>query len=174
MNLETVRLFASGPFVVLCLIGCLGCTAIVSGFSGRLPRLTRLIDRASLRLESRRRRGFSILWGVSAMLMLLVVGGALMSVKSIALLGVLVSGTALVLGGIGTAAAALALGRGFGDGLDGDDGVSASPTARLVLGLATLLAAVFVPFAGWLLGSVGVAAGVGAVLDVLFARRHEG
>jgi hypothetical protein len=168
MNKETLSLIGSGPLVVLFLAACLASTVLAAALVGRASGPAGLIERAARRLE-RGRRAAVTLWGVSAVLLTAVLAGGLFSVKALGLVGVGVSLAGLGLLGLGAGAAALALGRELLGALGSEDG---DPAASLRSGLAALIVASVLPFAGWLLAAAALAGGVGAVLETALVRRR--
>ena len=147
---------------VLCALGLLALLL------GRAPALTRLAERAAARLE--RGRLVPTLWGLAAAGLVALLASVLVNVHALALLGVLVLAAGLALAGLGLGAAALWLGGRAGDAL----GALASDTLpSLRLGLWTLLLASAVPFAGWLLVLLALAAGLGATLEALLRGRPQ-
>ena len=116
-------------------------------------------------------RAVPTLWGLAATVFLLALAAVLFSTKVLALLGILVLVAALALAGLGLGVAALGLGQRIQDACGS---LTAEPLDGLKLGLWALLLASVLPFAGWLLVGLALAAGIGAVLELLVTRRPAG
>lgn len=113
-------------------------------------------------------RAIQTLWGVAATVFLIALAGVLFSTKVLALLGALVLAACFALAGLGLGVAALGLGRRLQDAAGS---LAAEPLDGLKLGLWALLLASLLPFVGWLLVVLALASGIGAVLELLVARR---
>jgi len=111
------------------------------------------------------------LWGLAAALLVLILCGVLFNIHALALLGVVVLVSGLVLASLGLGVAALSLGLRLTDALGALD-VETLPALRL--GLWTLLLASCVPFLGWLLVLLTLASGIGATLETLLTRPRSG
>ncbi len=111
------------------------------------------------------------LWGVAASLLVLILCGVLFSRHILAIPGVLVLVSGLVLASLGLGVAALSLGLRLTDALTTSD-LETLPALRL--GLWTLLLASGVPLLGWLLVLLALASGIGATLETLLARTGSG
>lgn len=148
---------------MLFLIACLAALGLLAALLGRVPAGLNGGQRAAARLE---RGGAALpLWGLAAALFGLALAAVLVNIHPIALLGVLVFAAVLCLGALGLGVAAQSL----GGRLDGGPG-EPDTFAALRRGLWVLLLSAAVPFAGWLLVLLALAAGVGAVLDTLVTR----
>lgn len=162
--MKSLSLFLSGPGVVLVFAASLALVSLVAVAAGRMDSLAALGERAGRRLE--RGRLLPTLWGIAGAVLLIAASAVLGHVKLLSALFPLV---ALVLLGMGTGAAALALGRdltrAFGS-LDAD----ALPCLRL--GLTVLFLATIVPFLGWLVVLLFLASGLGAIIECLLVRRE--
>lgn len=148
------------------LLATLAALALLSVGLGRAEALARLGERAAARLEQG--RAVPALWGLAASVFLLALAAVLFSTKVLALLGVLVLAAALALAGLGLGVAALGLGPRIQDACGS---LTAEPLDGLRLGLWALLLASILPFVGWLLVGLALAAGIGAVLEMLVLRR---
>lgn len=111
------------------------------------------------------------LWGLAAALLVLILCGVLFSRHALALLGVVVLVSGLILASLSLGVAALSLGLRLTDALTMMD-MEMLPALRL--GLWTLLLASFVPFLGWLLVLLALASGIGATLETLLTRPASG
>ncbi len=152
-----------GPALVLFLITCLAVLGLLAALLGRVPPALHGGERAAERLA---RGGAALpLWGLAAALFGLGLAAVLVNIHPIALLGVLVFAAVLCLGALGLGVAAQSLGGKLGDGVG-----ELSAFADLRRGLWVLLLSAAVPFVGWLLVLLALAAGVGAVLDTLVTR----
>lgn len=163
---QTVGLFLSGPAVLLLLLACLALFALLLLSLHRLDRLATLGARAGDRLE--RGGPLPTLWGLAAGVLVFAASGVLFGTKILALLGVVVLLSGVVLLGLGLTVAALRVGRALVEALDGVPGEDAR---ALGLGLPVLFLASVVPFLGWFGVGLTVASGVGAVLEALFSRQ---
>ena len=159
-------LFFGGPAVVLILLATLASFALLSVSLGRAETLARLGERAASRLDQG--RAIPTLWGVAATVFLLALAAVLFSTKVLALLGVLALAVCLGLAGLGLGVAALGLGQRIHDACGS---LTSEPHDGLRLGLWALLLASILPFVGWLLVGLALAAGIGAVLELLVSRR---
>ena len=160
---------------MLFLIACLAALGLLAALLGRVPAGLNGGQRAAARLE---RGGAALpLWGLAAALFGLALAAVLVNIHPIALLGVLVNIHPIALLGVLVFAAVLCLGalglgvaaQSLGGRLDGGPG-EPDTFAALRRGLWVLLLSAAVPFAGWLLVLLALAAGVGAVLDTLVTR----
>lgn len=134
-----------------------------------MPPLARLGERAAARLDGG--RVVPTLWGLAAALLVLILCGVLFNIHALALLGVVVLVSGLVLVSLGLGVAALSLGLRLTDALTTMD-METLPALRL--GLWTLLLASCVPFLGWLLVLLALASGIGATLETLLTRPPSG
>ena len=107
------------------------------------------------------------LWGLAAALLVLILAIVLFKSHALALLGVAVLVSGLVLASLGLGVAALSLGAALTDALSTMD-METLPALRL--GLWTLLLASCIPFVGWLLVLPALASGIGATLETLLTR----
>ena len=166
MKTEALRLLFAGPLMGLLGIAGLCLVSSVAVAIGKTEALSALGDRAVQRLE----QGLvlPLLWGIAAALLALTTAGVLMQVKALALLALLVVFAGLVLAAVGLGVAASALGRNLHGALGAPE-TDTLPTLRT--GLWTLLLASLLPFAGWTLVLLALAAGIGATLETLLARR---
>lgn len=166
--LQTVGLFVSGPTVLLLVLACLAVFVLFLTALRRADRVAALGARAGDRLE----RGglLPTLWGLAAGILIFAATAVLFGTKILALLGVFVLFSGIVLLGLGLAVAALRVGRTLAEALDQTPG---EDVRALRLGLSTLFLAAFVPFVGWIGVGLAVASGVGAVLETLFSRRDD-
>lgn len=153
--------------MVLCLLSGLASFALLVFVFGRAESLARLAERAATRLELG--RAVPTLWGLAAIIFLLAASVVLFSTKVLALLGLLLLTVGLAVISLGLGVAALALGQRLLDAL-GTLETETLPALRL--GLWTLFLASFLPFLGWLLVLLCIASGVGALLEILTARRN--
>lgn len=151
-----------GPAVVLLLIAGLAALCLLALLLGRAPPLARLGERAAARLDGG--RVVPTLWGLAAALLVLILCGVLFSRHALALLGVVVLVSGLVLASLGLGVAALSLGLRLTDALRAMD-TETLPALRL--GLWTLLLASGIPLLGWLLVLLALASGIGATLETL-------
>ncbi len=166
MNGNIVRLLLIGPTAVVLLTAFLAAAALLAGAAGRLGRLTRLGWRATDRLSHG--RALLPLWGLAALLLLLLASAVLFHIKPLALLGLLVLLLGLTLAGFGLGVGAARCGRSLAAALGQP---FAPPLLTLVLGLTTFLLAAFLPFLGWLVVLLALLTGIGATLDVLVRRK---
>lgn len=151
---------------MLFLIACLAALALLAALLGRVPAGLHGGERAAARLE---RGGAALpLWGLAAALFGLALAAVLVNIHPIALLGMLVFAAMLCLGALGLGVAAQSLGGRLGNAAEEPEAFTA-----LRRGLWVLLLSAAVPFAGWLLVLLALAAGIGAVLDTLITRRQE-
>jgi hypothetical protein len=154
---------------VLFLTACLTVLGLLAVLLGRTGLLVRLGERAALRLE--RGRAVPMLWGLAAVLLVLLLAIILFQTHVLALLGVLVLVVGLVLASLGLGVVAYSLGQRLAEA-GGDLGTDSLEALRL--GLWSLLLASFVPFAGWLIVLLALASGIGAVLETLVTRTPSG
>lgn len=161
-----VQLFFSGPAVLLILISILASLTLFAVFQQRIEIGLGLLERSAQRLEGRCL--VPMLWGIAAAIVCVVAAALLISTKILALLGVLVLGTGLVLASLGLGAAALWLGTKISTVMGMSEHTS---LPHLKLGLASMLLAALLPYVGWLLVLLALAAGIGAVLENLAVRR---
>lgn len=148
------------------MIAALSTLALLALLLGRAAPLARLGERAAARLDGG--RVVPTLWGLAAALLVLILCGVLFNIHALALLGVVVLVSGLVLASLGLGVAALSLGLRLTDALGALD-VETLPALRL--GLWTLLLASCVPFLGWLLVLLALASGIGATLETLLTRK---
>jgi len=148
------------------LIAALSTLALLALLLGRAAPLARLGERAAARLDGG--RVVPTLWGLAAALLVLILCGVLFNIHALALLGVVVLVSGLVLASLGLGVAALSLGLRLTDALGALD-VETLPALRL--GLWTLLLASCVPFLGSLLLMLALASGIGATLETLLTRK---
>lgn len=165
---ETVRLFLSGPLMLLFFLSCLVVTALLATGIGWGEKLAGLSTRAAERLE--RGRLIPTLWGLSGALLVFAAAGVLINIKPLALFGLVLGLAGLALAGLGLGAASLMVGRDLLRALEAEETVD--PLVRLRLGLAALFCAAFLPFVGWILVLLAAAAGIGAVLEALLPARR--
>ena len=158
-------MFLGGPAVALLLIAGLCTLGLLALSLGRAAPLARLGERAAARLDGG--RIVPTLWGLAAALLVLILCGVLFRAHSLALLGVAVLASGVALASLGLGVAALSLGLRLTDALSTMD-METLPALRL--GLWTLLLASAVPFVGWLLVLLALAAGIGATLETLLTR----
>ena len=125
-----------------------------------------LIERSSSGLEGRRL--IPTLWGIAAAVVCIVGAAVLFATKILALLGVAVLSFGLVLASLGLGAAALWLGTRIAEAAGAGE-LGFLPGLRV--GLVSLLLAALLPYVGWLLVLLALAAGIGAVLESLVVRR---
>ena len=137
-------------------------------FFQRLDLCLQLVDRSASRLEGRRL--VPTLWGIAAAIVCVAAAALLISTKILALLGVFVLGLGLVAASLGLGAAALWLGRRIAEAADTGELGSLS---GLRVGLFSLLLASLLPYVGWILVLVALAAGIGSVLECLVVRRID-
>lgn len=163
---QTLGLFLAGPTVLLVTLACLALFVLLLVGLRRADRLAALGVRAVERLE--RGGPLPTLWGLAAGVLVFAASGVLFGTKVLALAGVLVLLSGIVLLGLGLAVAALRVGRTLAEALDQAPGEDA---AALRLGLGALFLAALVPFLGWIGAGLAVASGAGAVLEALFSRR---
>jgi len=154
-----------GPVIVLLLVAGLCALGLLALLLGRAAPLARLGERASARLDGG--RVVPTLWGLAAALLVLILCGVLFNRHALALLGLLILVSGLVLASLGTGVAALSLGLRLTDALTTMD-METLPALRL--GLWTLLLTSCVPFIGWLLVLLALASGIGATLETLLTR----
>ena len=140
--------------------------ALLTAFLGRTDWLLRLGEQGARRLEEG--RTVTALWGLAATLFCLLAAAVLFSTKILALLGLLMLAAGLILASFGLGTIAVWLGRRISEAA-GSLETEMLPCLRL--GLGTLLLASLLPYAGWLLVMLGLAMGVGAVMEVLTERR---
>ena len=159
-------MFLSGPVVVLLLIAGLSTLSLLALLVGRAAPLARLGERAAARLDNG--RVVPTLWGLAVALLVLILCGVLFNIHALALLGLFVLVSGLVLASLGLGVAALSLGLRLTDALTIMD-METLPALRL--GLWTLLLASFIPFLGWLLVLLALASGIGATLETLLTRK---
>ena len=159
-------MFLGGPAVVLILLATLASLALLSVGLGRAEVLARLGERAASRLDQG--RAIPTLWGVAATVFLLALAAVLFSTKVLALVGVLVLVFCFALAGLGLGVAALGLGQRIQDAAGA---LTSEPLDGLRTGLWAMLLASVLPFVGWLLVGLALAAGIGAVLELLVSRR---
>ena len=162
---DPLRLFLVGPLFLLLLTGCLATLALAAGALGRLDTLLRLGTRAAARLEMD--RTIPVLWGLAAGLGVFLLAAVLFNTKVLALLGLAVLVIGFSIAALGLAAAALFVGTRLADAFTS---LEADTFSVLRAGLWTLTLASAVPFAGWLLVVLALAAGIGAVLETLVVR----
>lgn len=136
---------------------------------GRATPLARLAERAAARLDGG--RVVPTLWGLAATLLVLILCGVLFNVHALALLGVVVLVSGLVLASLGLGVTALSLGLRLTDALSMME-MEMLPALRL--GLWALLLASGIPFVGWLLVLLALASGIGATLETLLTRAPSG
>lgn len=139
---------------------------LLAAFFQRTDWLMQLAERAALRLNGG--RVVSTLWGVAATVFCLLAAAVLL--KILALLGVLALTAGLLLASLGLGTAAVWLG---GKISDISESLETDTLPCLRFGLWTLLPASMLPYAGWLLVLLCLAAGIGAVLETLVSRREE-
>jgi len=139
--------------------------ALAATALGRLDALLRLGTRASARLETG--RAIPTLWGLAAGLGIFLLAAILFNTKVLTLLGLAVLVAGFSLAALGLAAAALSVGTRLSDAFAS---LETETLSALRVGLWTLLLASTVPFAGWLLVLLALAAGIGATLEMLVAR----
>ena len=163
---DPLRLFFAGPCLVVILTGCLTTLALAALLIGRLGALTQLGTRAAARLEINRL--IPTLWGLAAGLLIFLLDAILFNTHSLALLGIVVLVIGLALAGMGLAATGLSIGTRVSEAFDL---LETETLGALKLGLWSLLLTSAVPFAGWLLGLLMLASGIGAVLETLVVRK---
>ena len=163
-----MQLFFSGPAVLLILLSVLAALTLLATFFQKTDLAVSLAERAARRLDQG--RAIPTLWGVAATALCLVGMAVLFSTKVLALLGVLVLATGLALASLGTATVAVWLGGKIAEAAGSLD---TNTLSCLRLGLWTLLSASMLPYVGWLLVLLGLASGVGAVLETLVTRGGE-
>ncbi len=154
--------FLAGPAVVLLLLAVCACVLIVGAWSRRVDRLRALEARARARCG--RDRALPMLWGVSAGALVFALSALLLQIHPLALFGVLLLTAGAGILSLGLIVAACVV----GDALSSDG--AGGPRRSLGVGLAVLLAASCLPYAGWLLCLLAVATGTGAVLESLVGR----
>lgn len=112
-------------------------------------------------------RTIPVLWGLAAGLGVFLLAAVLFNTKVLALLGLAVLVIGFSIAALGLAAAALFVGTRLADAFTS---LEADTFSALRAGLWTLTLASAVPFAGWLLVVLALAAGIGAVLEMLVVR----
>ena len=149
------------------MLSILAALALLAAMLQRADLLVRLTERSASRLD----KGQTVptLWGVAAAALCLFAIAALFATKVLALLGVFVLAASLILAGLGTGAVARWLGGKIADAAGALD---TDTLPCLQLGFWTLLSASMLPYVGWLLVLLGLASGIGAVLEVLVMRRE--
>ena len=159
-------LLLTGPVTLILLLAVLAAYVLLLVIGGRLTGLISLGTGAETRL--RRGRLLPVLWGLAATLLVMTLAAVLFKIKALALLGVGVLVVGVVLAGVAVCVAALRVGGRLALELALP---GASPVASLLLGVAALLLASFVPVVGWVLVGLLAAGGLGAVLEEMFSRR---
>ena len=150
------------------LLSVLASVVLLAALFQRMDMCLQLVERSAARLEGRRL--IPTLWGIAAAIVCVVAAALLISTKILALLGVVVLSLGLVAASLGLGAAALWLGTRIAEAAEtGEPGSLPS----LKLGLVTLLLAALLPYAGWLLVLLALAAGIGAGLECLVVRRID-
>jgi hypothetical protein len=164
MNPEQVRLLLTGPTCLTILLSFLAVTALLAGALGRLERLTAMGEHSVERLGHS--RALLLIWGLAALLLTILVAGILFATKILAWLGLVVLLLGLALAGFGLGVSAARFGRSLAILLSPEP----SPLFSLSLGLTVFFLASFLPFVGWVIVSLVLLAGAGAILDALLRR----
>lgn len=164
-----VRAIFGGPTVYMIFIGSLAVVVMIAGALRRLDGLVYKTQNAARRMQQS--SVFPMIWGFAAGLFLVALSAILFHLPPhVRVLGLVSVGLFLALGGIGSASAALALGRAACRATAPE--LSDDLTA-VRLGLSLFLAAEFVPIVGWLVVFLATCAGAGAFLEALFEKQTD-
>lgn len=154
----------AGPAALIVLLAIVSCVTLAAAGLGRLDRGAAAVEQARMRLEQQ--RALPMLWGLSAGVLAFAVCVLLVRIHALFLLALLLLLVSLTVIGLGLIVAAYALGGAIASAA----GESPRPLASVRLGLTLLLLVSCLPYLGWLLTLLALAAGTGTVLEELLVR----
>lgn len=156
-----------GPVIVVALAGCLASTIGLSWLLRCEGSVADLASRSRSMLDTH--RAPSVLMGIASTLVLAILTGALINHKAVALFGAVSLLVIGALASIGFAVASQAIGESVHAATDN---LAPDMLTSVRTGSAALLIASVTPIAGWVVVSLVVLSGIGAVVLSLMVRRR--